>query len=141
MASLRPLYHLRAASECSALMASKRSTRSRSARAAMLTRQAMPGFEICEELPRRPGPALSHILQALADTLARVGLRGNIQQSLISFGILHNGSGLALYGQYDGTLALLELFHELAGAASERRQRLDVFRDVEHKPASIKAPF
>ena len=29
-------------------------------------------------------------------------------------------------------LGFLELFHEIAGPAAERRQRMDVFRDVKH---------
>ena len=57
-------------------------------------------------------PALAHVLQALADALARVGLSCNIQQPLIGFGVLHNGGGLALYGQ-------------------------NVFRDVERRSAPI----
>jgi hypothetical protein len=68
-------------------------------------------------------------------------LRGYIQQLLIGFGVLHNGRGLPLDGQYDGTLAFLELLQELTRAAAKRRQRLDVFRDIEHRLAPIKAPF
>jgi len=47
-----------------ASISSYRRARSRSARAAMLTRYAMPGFEVVEELPDRPHPSLFRVLQA-----------------------------------------------------------------------------
>jgi hypothetical protein len=97
----------------------------------------MSRFKFREELSRRLHPTLSHILKALADTFFRVSLGGNVQQPLVGLGILHDSSGLSFHGQYHGTLTLLELPQELSGTAAECRERLDVFRDVKHRPAFI----
>jgi hypothetical protein len=95
----------------------------------------MFGFELAEESSCRPYFPFLRILQALPDTFLYVGARCNVEQSLIGFGVLHNGRSLALHGKHYGALAFLELFHEIARPAPERRQRLNVTRDVKHGSA------
>lgn len=56
-----------------------RYARSRSARAVVLTRYAMPRFKLGEKLPRRPNFAFSCILLSLADAFLRSGLGGDIE--------------------------------------------------------------
>jgi len=106
--------------------------RSRSARGVILTTYAMFGFELVEELPRRPCPSFFHILQTLTDTPLRVGTGRNVEQALISFRVLHNNRSLPLHRQHHRAFALLELFHEIAGTSAEGGQRLDVLGDVQH---------
>jgi len=71
-----------------------------------------------------------------------IGARSNVEQSLIGLCILYDGLGFALYGKNHGLLALLELFHKVAGAAAKRRERLNVFCDIEHgEPPLNVVPF
>jgi hypothetical protein len=102
----------------------------------------MRGFELREKfLGVTPLPLLG-FEQALANTFTRIGCSGDIEEALIGFGILDDGCGLALNGEHYGPLALLELFHEVAGTSPERGQGLDIFRDVEPGKLSSKiAPF
>jgi hypothetical protein len=51
----------------------------------------------------------------LPDALPSIGVGRNIEQPLVRFRILHDCGGLAFHGKHHGTLALLELFHEVAG--------------------------
>jgi hypothetical protein len=92
----------------------------------------MPGFEIIEELPCRPDLPLSDVLQSLADSFPRISLGRDIEQALISFGILHDRCRFPPYRKNDGALAFLELFQKFTRAAAERRQRLDILGDSEH---------
>src|SRR5271157_848718 len=105
MASFSPRYHFRAASECSAFITAYRSARSRSARAVALTRYSMLVFELVEKNPCRSDFSFFHILQALAYAFPYIGLGGNIEQSLIGFGVLYDGRCLPLYGQHHGAFA------------------------------------
>ena len=45
----------------------------------------MRGFEFFEELLCRTGSSFTRVFEALADALARVGTRGDVQQPLFSF--------------------------------------------------------
>ena len=51
-----------------------------------------------------------------------IGLGHNVEQSLIGFSILNNRLGFPFDGQDDRSLTLLELFHEIARAATKCRQ-------------------
>src|ERR1700722_12112179 len=137
IASLNPRYHFRAASDCSASISRYRWARSRSARAVRLTRYAMRGFEILEKLPRRPDFPLFCILQPLPDALLGIGIGGNIEQPLVRLGILHDGGGLTFHRKHHRSLILLELFHEVAGPATERCKRLNILGDVDHDPVPV----
>src|ERR1700733_11837207 len=119
MASLRPRYHLRAASEYSALICLYSWARSRSAREVTLTRYAMLGFKFVKELPRGPCSSFFYVLQTLSDALLCVGTGGNVEQALIGLGILHDGCCLPLHRKHHWALALLELFHKVAGTSAE----------------------
>src|SRR5258708_1493279 len=141
MASLRPRYHFRAAPECSVLISEYRWAMPRSAREVMLTRKAMRGFKLVEKLLRGPGLSFFCVRQALTDTFLNICAGSDVEQALIGFSILHDRGGLSLHSKHHGALALLELFHEVAGAAAEGGQRLDVTRNVQHWLAPTKAPF
>ena len=102
----------------------------------------MPGFKFRKELFDVAAFPLLGLLQALADSLENVRAGGDVEQALVSLGVLHNGRRFTLNRQDDGALALLELFHKVAGAAAEGGQRMDVLGDVEHEsPFSRIAPF
>lgn len=101
----------------------------------------MPGFKLAEELSRWASFPFFRVLQTLADAFVRVGAGGNVEKVLIGFGILHDGGCFSLHGKHHGALALFQMFHEVAGAAAEGRQRLDVFGDVEHGIAPVKHLF
>src|SRR5690348_16801589 len=103
----------------------------------MLTTYAMRSFKLCEKLSRRPSLSLLRVLKALSDTFLGVGMGGNIEKVLIGFGVLHNSGCFPLHCQNDGTLAFLELLHEITGTTSESRQGLDIFGDVKHWPTPI----
>jgi hypothetical protein len=101
----------------------------------------MRGFELVEKFPREPSLSFFRTLKTLPDTFLGVGVSSNIEQSLIGFGVLHDGGCFPLHCEYHGALALLKLFHEIAGTTPESRQRLDILGYVKHRPAPIKAPF
>ena len=92
----------------------------------------MPGFEILEERSCWLYLPLLCVLQTLADALRGFDLRDDVEQALVSFGVLHDGLGLPLHGENYGALGLFELLHEVTRPAAERCQRLDVFGDVKH---------
>ena len=71
--------------------------------------------------------ALLHVFQALADAFLFIRLRGDIQKSLIGFGILHDGFGLSADGENERFFRLLEMLHELRRIAAELRHGLNVF--------------
>jgi hypothetical protein len=92
-------------------------------------------------LSRRASASVGYVIKPLADAFLCIGAGGDVKQALIGFGILHDGGRLPLYRKHHGALALLKLFHEVAGPAAEGRQRLDILSDVKHGPAPLKAPF
>jgi len=97
----------------------------------------MPGFEVFEKLPRWTEPPLFGVLQALTDTLLRIGARGDVEEVLVGFGVLHNSRRFSFHRQHYGAFGLFEPFHEVAGSAAERCQRMDVIRNIEHGTAPI----
>src|SRR5580692_9713 len=95
------------------------------------TRYAITPAHLIENLAGGPSSAVSHVVQALPDCLVNIGAGGDIEQSLISFCVLHYSLGFAVDGQYYRPLVLLELLEELGRLAPKVCQRLNVFRDVE----------
>src|SRR5580700_1705651 len=100
----------------------------------------MFGFELREELPRWPGLSFARVLQALPDSLICLGACGDIEQPLIGLRVLYNSCRLALHGQHNWPLALLELLYEIAGSPAESSERMNILRDVKHKHSPV-APF
>jgi hypothetical protein len=92
---------------------------------------------IVEDLSRRTIASVSNIIEPLPDAFLSIGTGRNVKQSLISLGILHDGRCLPLYGNDDGALGLLKLFHEVTRAAAEGGQRLDVLGKVKHDSAPV----
>jgi hypothetical protein len=101
----------------------------------------MPSFKVVEELRSRPDPALSDVLQSLADAFLRISPRCDVEQALISFGVLHDGCRFPVHRKDHWALALFKLFQKFAGAAAESCQRLDIFVMFSIVPSPIKAPF
>lgn len=87
----------------------------------------------------RAGSAVSGVFKALADAFPRIGGGGDIEQSLVGFGVLHNGRGFSVHRQNDWTFRLTQLLHEVPGLTAETREGLYVFRQVEHPV--LPAPF
>src|SRR6266540_1378833 len=99
-------------------------------------------FELSKELfDVTAFPALG-LFEALTDAFIRIGAGRDVEEALIGLRVLHYRGSPALHRQYDGALTLPELFHEVAGAAAERGQRLNILGDVEHGMSLhlIKAP-
>lgn len=72
----------------------------------------MPRFEFREEFPRRLNPTFSYVFKALANAFLGVCLGGDIEQPLIGRCVLDDGRGFPFDRQYNGTLALFELFEK-----------------------------
>jgi hypothetical protein len=64
--------------------------------------------------------AVGYVIKPLADALVHIGTGGDVEQSLIGFGILHNSLGLAFHGEHDGPLAFLSCFMK----SPERRRKV-----------------
>jgi hypothetical protein len=79
----------------------------------------MSPADFVKDLPCRGGTSVGYVVQSLTDTLFRIGARGNIQKTLISLRVLHNGRSLSFDPKHHGALALLELLHEIAGPPAE----------------------
>jgi hypothetical protein len=77
------------------------------------------------------------VFDALPDSLKCVGLRGDVEQALIGFGILDDRFRLSIDGKNQRFLRFLELLHELPRIAAERRHRLNVFFDVKHNDLAL----
>ena len=97
-------------------------------------------FEPLEELPRRLNLSLSCVFQPLPDSLSGVRTGGDIKQALIGFRVLHDSRRLALHSEHHGSLALLELFYEIARSPAKSSEGMNVLRDVEHEALHF-APF
>lgn len=80
----------------------------------------------------RAGATVGCIIQTLAKAFLGIGAGGDVEQTLIGLGILHNGGRLPLNCEHDGAFALLQLLQEFAGEASKGRDRLIILRDVQH---------
>jgi hypothetical protein len=119
---LEPSVPLRAASDSSALISRYRLANSRSARAVMLTRYAIPGFKLVEKLTDWSCTAMCYVVEPLANTFLSIGARGNVEQTLIGFGVLHHGCCFAVNREHYRAFGLLELFHEVAGRPAKCSQ-------------------
>jgi hypothetical protein len=99
----------------------------------------MRSFKLFEELPCWPDLSVFRVLKALTNAFVGIGVRGDIEQTLIGLGVLDDGYCLAIHSENYGALALLKMFHKIAGRAAEGRQRLDVGCDVKHR--LLQAPY
>src|ERR1035438_6746841 len=107
-------------------------SRSWAARPVNSTRYVMAPANLVKDFSRRPGTTAACVIQTLADGFVHIGTGGDVQQALVGRGVLHDGGGLAFYGKHHGPFALPQVLHTIARTATESRQRLDVFGDVEH---------
>src|ERR1700676_4297622 len=67
------------------------------------------------------GASVGHVIKPLADSLFRIRTRGDVEQPLAGFGVLHNGRSLPLHSKRHGTLGFLQLLHKVARTAAEGR--------------------
>jgi len=113
-----------------------RLAKSRCARAVMLTRYAILGFKLVEKLSDWSCTAMCYVVEPLANTFLSIGARGNVEQTLIGFGVLHDRCSFAVNREHYRAFGLLELFHEVAGRPAKCSQRLNVTSDVQdiHPP-------
>lgn len=98
----------------------------------MSTRYSMLGFKFPEELFHWPGSPFTRVFKSLTKTFAGVRLRRNVQQALIRLRILNNSGSFSVYGKDNRALCLLDLLKELARAATECGERLNVRRNFKH---------
>ena len=101
----------------------------------------MPRFKIVKEFSSRPDFPLFCVLDSLANTFSCIGAGCDIEESLVRFCVLYNGSRFALDRQDDWAFSSFELFYEVAGATAEGCQRLNVACDIEHEVVPMTAPF
>jgi hypothetical protein len=85
----------------------------------------------------RTHTTLLYVFDALPDSLKGIGLRGDVEQALIGFGILHDCFRLSIDCKNQWFLRSLEVLHELARIAAERRHRLNVFFDIKHHDLAL----
>jgi hypothetical protein len=90
-----------------------------------------------KSFPRRTHTTLLYILNALPDSLSGICVGGDVKQTLIGFGILHDRFRLSIDCKNQGFLRPLEKLHELPRIAPECRHRLNIFFDVEHDALAL----
>src|SRR6266404_2919624 len=110
---------------------------SRRARSANLTRYGMVAPEHFQSLTRRTHTTLLYVFEALPDSVKGIGLCGNVEQTLIGLGILHDRFRLSIDRKNQRLLRLFEMLHELPRIAPECRHRLNVFFDVKHNDLAL----
>ena len=76
---------------------------------------------LVKDISRRASASVGYIIETLTDAFLCIGAGGNVEQALIGSGVLHDSRRLPLHRKHHGTLALLKLFHEIAGPAAEGR--------------------
>jgi hypothetical protein len=69
---------------------------------------------------RRARASVGYIILTLPDSFLLIRPGGQVEETLIGFGVLYNSRRLPIHRKHHGALALLELFHEVAGLAAER---------------------
>jgi len=100
--------------------------------AANLTRYAIFAAELVEYFSCRASAAVGYIVEAFAYALFRISAVGKFQKALIGLGILDHGGSFTIHSQHHGALGLLQPLHEVAGCPSKRRERLNVFGNIQH---------
>src|SRR6266478_9433455 len=110
---------------------------SRRARSANLTRYGMVAAEHLQRLTRGTHATPLCVFDALPDSLKCIGLCGDIEQTLIGFGILDDRFRLSIDRKNQRFLRFLEVLHELPWIAPECRHRLNVFFDIEHNDLAL----
>src|ERR1035438_764359 len=97
----------------------------------------MPTANLVEYFLRRTGATMRNVFKALPDRFMHIGASNYVEKPLIRFRILDDCFRFTLDGQYNWPFVLFELLHELAGITAKGRDRVDVFRDVEHGKPSL----
>jgi len=87
---------------------------------------------VFQSLTRWANSPLFYVFKTLPDTFCSVRLCGDIEQPLISLGVLHNGLCFSIDGEYKRPLRFLQMLHELGGIPAEVGHGLDIFFYIEH---------
>jgi hypothetical protein len=96
----------------------------------------MLGADFVEDVASRTGTTFARVFETLANALARVSFRGNVQKPLVCFGILHHGFRFSVHGEDQGPSGLFETADDLGGIASKRGQGLNIFGDIKHSSST-----
>ena len=88
--------------------------------------------KLLKYLPGGTSTPMGYIVQPLTNGLLLISGSGNVEQALISFGILHDSRRLAIHGKHYRAFTFFQLLYEVAGLPAKCRQRLDIFGDVKH---------
>src|ERR1700681_525573 len=107
--------------------------RSRAARLVSSTTYIMSPASFIEYFPCRPRATVGYIVKPLPDCLMDIGAGSDVEEPLISRGVLDDSGGLAFHSEHNGAVALLEVFHKVPGPTAEHGQRLDILGDVKHR--------
>jgi hypothetical protein len=75
----------------------------------------MSAANLVKYLSCRASTSVCDVVQTLTDTFLSIGTGGNVEEALIGFGVLHNGSGFSVHCQHHRTFCLFELFYEITG--------------------------
>jgi len=92
----------------------------------------MDAAENVQSFPRWTHAALLYVLKPLPDSLDGIGLRRDVEQTLIGLSILHDRFRFAVNGKNQRPLGFLETFHEFSRITPECGHGLNVFLNVEH---------
>ena len=105
----------------------------------MLTRYAILGFKLVKKLSGWSCTAVCYVVEPLANTFLSIGARDNVEQTLIGFGVPHDGGSFTINREHYRAFGLLELFYEVAGRPAKCSQRLNVSSDVQvfNSPRSL----
>lgn len=76
--------------------------------------------KLVEDLSRRAGATVGYVLQTLANRLLGIRACCDVQQSLISLGVLHHGGGFSFNRQHYRALTLLSCLMK----SPERRRKV-----------------
>lgn len=87
----------------------------------------MGGFELVKKFSDRPDLSF-RLLQALADAFPWISLGGDIEQTLVGLGVLHNGCRLPLHRKHDRSFAFLQLLHKVALLVPQPLNRIQLRR-------------
>src|SRR5580698_8959909 len=106
--------------------------RSRPARVVSSTRYAIFGAYFVKYFAGRPRPAFPGVFKALPDAFFGAGFRQQIQELLVSSGVLDDRFGFPVDSEDYRPPGFFKALHELSRITPESRHGLDVFGNVEH---------
>jgi hypothetical protein len=132
IARSKPLNQRAAALDSPALMERNSSRRSRAARFVSSTWYAVLTADFVEDLAGWSGPASGNIFETLADTLGRIRLGSDVEQTLVGNSVLDNQFRLAVNGEEHRSTRGLEALHRFGRLTPKVSQGPNVLSNVNH---------